>query len=158
MSTCNHEFFAFNQQEPETTRLMKLNTRARYAVRMMADLYMNAQGEDPIPLKNVAERQNISKRYLAQLATHLKNAQLLKSVWGMNGGYRLSRPGEEITILEIIEAVEGPISILDCVADSNTCERAVGCDCRVLWNDVNQAIVDRLAGFTLQDLVKGGCK
>ena len=137
---------------------MKLNTRARYAVRMMADIYKFSVDENPIPLKEVAQRQNISKRYLAQLATHLKNAQLLKSVWGMNGGYKLNRPGESITVLEIIEAVEGPVSILDCVADPGSCDRTEGCDCRVLWADVNQAIVDKLSNFTLVDFSKSGCK
>jgi Rrf2 family protein len=133
---------------------MKLNTRARYAVRMMADIYKNASGDEPMPLKQVAERQHISKRYLDQLATHLKNAQLLKSVWGMNGGYKLNKPGHEITVLEILEAVEGPMSIIDCVAHADACDRTDMCDCRTLWADVNQTLVDKLAQYTLKDLVK----
>jgi Rrf2 family protein len=133
---------------------MKLNTRARYAVRMMADIYKNANGDDPIPLNQVAARQNISKRYLDQLATHLKNAQLLKSVWGMNGGYKLNKPGGEITVLEILEAVEGPVSIIDCVGEPGACAQAGDCDCRVMWGDVNKVLVDKLADYTLDDLVK----
>lgn len=133
---------------------MKLNTRARYAVRMMADIYKHTNGDDPIPLKQVAERQQISKRYLDQLATHLKNAQLLKSVWGMNGGYKLNKPGEEITVLEILEAVEGPVSIIDCVGEPEACTQADECDCRIMWHDVNKALVDKLADYTLEDLVK----
>ncbi len=131
---------------------MKLNTRVRYAVRMMADIMKNSNGET-VPLKDVAKRQNLSKRYLSQLATPLKNAKLLKSVWGMNGGYILARPGAEITILEIIEAVEGSISIIDCITEKELCMRTEGCECRSLWSGLNDTIVSYLEGCTLEDIV-----
>jgi len=131
---------------------MKLNTKARYAVRLMADI-MKHGGEDTVPMKDVAGRQGLSKRYLSQLATSLKNAQLLKSVWGMNGGYKLSRPGREITILEIVEAVEGPIRIIDCVDDDEVCMRNDFCECRTLWKDINDVMVKKLESYTLEDLV-----
>jgi len=131
---------------------MKLNTRVRYSVRMMADI-MKHGGEGTVPLKDAARRQNLSKRYLSQLATTLKNAGLLKSVWGMNGGYMLARPGSKITILEIVEAVEGPISIIECVMDEEHCMRGDFCECKGLWNDVNSAIRDKLAACTLEELL-----
>jgi Rrf2 family protein len=133
---------------------MKVNTRARYALRMMADIMKHDDG-DPVPLKDVAKRENLSQRYLSQLAIHLKNAQLLKSVWGMNGGYRLARPAEEIRILDIFQAVEGPISVLDCLMDPNICPRYDYCDCVYLWRDINDGITNTLGKYTLRDLTKG---
>ena len=132
---------------------MKLNTKARYAVRMMADIMKFGGDGGVVPLKDVAERQNLSKRYLSQLAMALKNAQLLKSVWGNQGGYKLGRPGTDISILEIIEAVDGPVSIIDCVFEDKICDRTHFCECRDLWSDINDAIVSKLSGFTLADLV-----
>ena len=83
---------------------MKIKTRVRYAVRLMADV-MKHEKDGNVPLKDVAERQNLSKRYLSQLAIHLKNAQLLKSVWGMNGGYKLARPASEIRMCRILHEI-----------------------------------------------------
>lgn len=133
---------------------MKINTRARYAIRMMADILKNSNG-NTVPLKDVANRQNLSKRYLSQLAIPLKNAKLLKSVWGMNGGYLLAMEPEDIRILDIIEAVDGPINIIDCITDENTCDRAPFCECNVLWQDINDTITNRLAHYTLADLATG---
>ena len=133
---------------------MKVNTRARYALRMMADIMKHEDGE-PVPLKDVAKRENLSQRYLSQLAIHLKNAQLLKSVWGMNGGYMLGLEPEEIRILDIIVAVDGPINIIDCIVEETPCERAPFCECNVLWQDINDTITNRLAHYTLADLATG---
>lgn len=133
---------------------MKINTRVRYAIRLMADIYKNGK-DDPVTLKEVADRQNLSKRYLAQLAIPLRNASLLKSIWGNNGGYKLARPGEQIRILDIIEAVDGPVSVIDCVSDPELCPRMDYCECRELWVDINGAITDIMAKYTLDQLVKG---
>ena len=133
---------------------MKINTRARYAIRMMADILKNSNG-NTVPLKDVANRQNLSKRYLSQLAIPLKNAKLLKSVWGMNGGYMLGLEPEEIRILDIIVAVDGPINIIDCIVEETPCERAPFCECNVLWQDINDTITSRLALYTLADLGSG---
>jgi Rrf2 family protein len=133
---------------------MKINTRARYAIRMMADIMKSSNG-NTVPLKDVANRQNLSKRYLSQLAIPLKNAKLLKSVWGMNGGYMLALAPEEISILDIVEAVDGPVNIIDCITSENPCDRAPFCECNALWQDINDTITSRLAEYTLADLDKG---
>jgi len=135
---------------------MKINTRVRYAVRLMADV-MKHQKDGNVPLGDVARRQNLSKRYLSQLAIHLKNAQLLKSVWGMNGGYRLARPPAEIRMLDIMEAVEGPVSVIDCVTDPDSCNRYDYCECYNVWREINNGITNTLAKYTLDDLLKGSC-
>ncbi len=132
---------------------MKINTRVRYAVRMMADIASHtAQG--PVPLREVSERQGISRLYLSQLAAPLRNAGLLRSVWGNKGGYLPTRPPSEITLLEIIEAVDGPVAVLDCVVDAAFCDRAGKCTALSVWRDINAAIVRILKQYTLEDLVR----
>lgn len=136
---------------------MKINTRARYALRMMADICKNEDGT-PVPLKDVAERQGLSKRYLDQLAIALRNASLLKSVQGMRGGFLLARPGNEIRIIDIIEAVDGPVDILGCISDEHFCQRSEYCPSRTIWETINDNIVETLSHHTLEDLVKNARK
>ena len=132
---------------------MKINTRVRYAVRMMADIASHAS-RGPVPLREVAERQGISRLYLSQLAAPLRNAGLLRSVWGNKGGYLTTRPPKEITLLEIIEAVDGPVSVLDCVIDPALCKRSESCPALGVWRDINSAIVRILEQYALEDLAR----
>lgn len=134
---------------------MKINTRVRYAVRMMADIARH-EAEGPVPLKDVAERQGLSKLYLSQLATPLRNASLLKSVWGNKGGYMLARPADKIPLLDIIEAVDGPVGIIDCVLDPSLCDRSPYCESIAVWREINKAMVETLKKYTLEDLIKRG--
>lgn len=134
---------------------MKINTRVRYAIRMMADIARYG-AESPVPLKDVAERQALSKLYLSQLATPLRNASLLKSVWGNKGGYVLARPAREISLREVIESVDGPIGVIDCVLDPATCDRMEYCECIGVWRDINGAITKILERYSLQDLIDRG--
>jgi Rrf2 family protein len=120
---------------------------------MVADIAKHGHGE-PVALKDVAEREDLSKLFLSQLTSALKNASLLKSVWGNKGGYVLARPASEIRLLDIMEAVEGPVAILDCVADQGYCDRADFCECRVVWTDINEAIVNILKKYTVASLIK----
>jgi Rrf2 family protein len=131
---------------------MRINTRVRYAIRMMADIAKYGHG-DPVRLRDVADRQNLPKMYLSQLAAPLKRAQLIKSIWGNRGGYVLSRPASEISLLDIFEAVEGPIGLLDCVLDPGQCERSDYCECIGLWRTINETIVATLEHYSLADLV-----
>lgn len=134
---------------------MKINTKVRYAIRMMADIAQQGQG-DPVPLKEVADRQRLSKLYLSQLAAPLRNASLLRSVWGNKGGYVLGRPVGEINLLDIIEAVDGPVGVIDCVLDPESCDRIDYCECIGVWRDINEAIVRILERYTLEDLIHKG--
>ena len=134
---------------------MKINTRVRYAIRMMADIASRGEGE-PVPLKEVAERQGLSKLYLSQLATPLRNASLLRSVWGNKGGYVLGRSAEEINLLEIIEAVDGPVGVLDCVLEPESCDRIDYCECIGVWRDINDAMTRILERYSLKDLIIQG--
>ena len=122
---------------------------------MMADIAKNCEMK-PVPLRDVAERQGLSKLYLSQLAMPLRNAALLRSVWGNRGGYQLSRPSAEIKLLEIIEAVDGPVAVIDCVANPETCDRSDYCECIGVWNDINKALTGILKRYSLADLIARG--
>ena len=133
---------------------MKISTRARYALRFMIDLADHFQGT-PIILRDVADRQQISKRYLEQLATGLKNANLVGSTQGRGGGYILPRPPEEIHVSEIIEASIGAINVVGCVNTPTVCSRSQDCPSRGMWEKVNNSINDVLNSVTLADLCEG---
>ncbi|MDN5345134.1 MAG: hypothetical protein PWQ18_1248, partial [Clostridia bacterium] len=129
---------------------MKLSTRGEYGLRAMFDLAQH-YGEGPIPIKSVAERQDISEHYLEQLIAVLRKAGLVKSVRGAQGGYTLSRDPEEITVGDIIRVLEGPIAPVDClnVNEGDGCERAETCVTRDIWEKVRDSITDVLDSFTL---------
>ena len=134
---------------------MKLSTRARYSIRLM--MYLADHADDPvnpspIQLREIAENQNLSLRYLEQLVMPLRSARLVKSVLGKNGGYMLMRPPGEITINEIIEASIGHIQLLDCLTTDQECEFSGQCGSRRMWGIINERIVDVLNDYTLADL------
>lgn len=132
---------------------MRLSTRARYALRMMLDLARHGGLERPVSLAAVAERTDISRGYLEQLAMALRNARLVRGVAGRYGGYRLTEPPERITVGQIVEAATGPVCVVDCVDDPATCPRAEDCECRLIYGMVNERIAEVLREYTLADLL-----
>ncbi len=131
--------------------MLKLSTKARYALRAMMELAMR-EGKGPVQLREVAKAQRISAKYLEQLAIPLRHAGLLRTERGPTGGYELMRPPEEITALEVVQAVEGPLDLLECVAHTNACDRTATCATRQLWMEVGEAIGTVLERKTLADL------
>ncbi|ADL13459.1 RrF2 family transcriptional regulator [Acetohalobium arabaticum] len=131
---------------------MQLSTKGRYGVRAMFDLALQ-QKEGPIPLKEIAERQKISDNYLEQLIAVLKNNRLVESVRGAYGGYLLAKPPEEISIGDIIRALEGPIDLADCVG-GRSCEFEDNCIVELIWQKVKKEIDDILDSITLEDLLQ----
>ncbi|MBM7624713.1 RrF2 family transcriptional regulator [Sporohalobacter salinus] len=129
---------------------MKLSTKGRYGVRAMFDLVLQ-QGEGPIPLKEIAERQKISENYLEQLIAVLKNDGLVKSVRGAYGGYLLAKSPDKISIGDIIRALEGPVAFADCV-EGESCEFKNDCVIELIWQEIKQEIDGILDSFTLEDL------
>jgi Rrf2 family protein len=119
----------------------------------MADIAGHTQEKRPVPLRDVAQRQQISRLYLSQLTILLRNAALLKSVWGNKGGYLLARAPEEIRLLDIVEAVDGPFGVMDCVLDPNLCSRAESCECIGVWCSVSKSIARTLSSYTLKDVL-----
>lgn len=132
---------------------MKFSTRARYGMRAMLDLAENGGGK-LVLLKDIAERQEISKRYLEHMMTLLRNSGLVVAERGASGGYRLARAPGEIRLDEIFEALEGEIAPVDCVRDSGVCQRADDCAARDLWCEVTAAMKTVLNRQTLADLKK----
>ncbi len=119
----------------------------------MADIALHG-GESAVPRVDIARRQGISAAYIAQLFRKLERAGLVQGVKGPAGGYRLTRPPAQITVGEIVRAVEGPIALVHCVAPGGEtrCRRAERCVARRLWQQVSATIADVLDGVTLQDL------
>jgi len=101
----------------------------------------------------LAERQGLSRKYLHALLTALRSHDLVDSVRGPGGGFVLGRPPGKITLSEVLQAVEGPLSLVDCVADRGVCERASGCVARSVWQELSGAIENVLESVTLQDLI-----
>ena len=131
---------------------MRVSTRGRYALRLMLDLAMNNTGE-PVRLKDVAKRQEISEKYLEQIISILKKAGFVKSVRGPAGGYSLKRKPEEYTVGMILRLTEGSLAPVDCVEDGTDCGRADQCVTVLLWKKLNDAINGVVDNITLADLV-----
>lgn len=132
---------------------MKLSTKGRYGVKAMFDLAIH-HGEGPIPLKSIAERQGISEHYLEQLAAVLRRAKLIKSVRGAQGGYMLTRKPEDITIGDILRALEGPLAPADCVIEGDhvECDYAACCVTRSVWEKIRNGLNKVVDSITLQDM------
>jgi len=130
---------------------MRVSTRGRYALRLMLDLAMNNTGE-PVRLKDVAKRQEISEKYLEQIISILNKAGFVKSVRGP-AGYSLKRKPEEYTVGMILRLTEGSLAPVDCVEDGTDCGRADQCVTVLLWKKLNDAINGVVDNITLADLV-----
>ncbi|MGK0469532.1 RrF2 family transcriptional regulator [Clostridium sp.] len=130
---------------------MKLSTKGRYGVKAMVDLAIN-YGEQPISIKNISQRQNISEYYLEQLFSSLKKAKLIKSIRGAQGGYILNRAPEEITIQDVINVLEGPIEVSNCLED-DACNNIDCCATRILWKKIKDSIDSVTSSITLKDIV-----
>ncbi len=113
-------------------------------------------GNGPVLLATVAERQQLSPKYLHALLSSLKRAGLVQSRRGAGGGYELVLPPERINLLEVLEALEGPVQVVDCLADEAHCDAMVGCVTRGLWAELGECISDLLRSKTLADLAQEG--
>jgi Rrf2 family protein len=131
--------------------VVKVSTKARYALRAMIELALH-EGEGPRHLQEIALAQRLSTKYLEQLTIALRHAGLLRAQRGPSGGYELARPADEITPLDIFLAVEGPLELLNCVGSPATCERSPTCVARRLWMEAGAAMNSVLARVTLADL------
>lgn len=130
-----------------------ISTRGRYAIRVMIDLAENNTG-CCIPLKDIADRQQISKKYLEIIVKDMVAGGLLKGVSGKGGGYRLSRSPEEYSIGEILELMEGPLSSVACLAEQrNTCPRQAVCQTLPMWTEFDQMVHDFFFSRKLSDLL-----
>jgi len=132
--------------------MLKLSTKGRYGVRLMLDLAQN-HGDTPVPLSDIAVRQEISEKYLEHLIAPLKKAKLINSVRGMRGGYTLANQPGEITLRDIVTAVEGAICVVDCTSNPSRCRRSKNCLTRGVWTELSAKISSHLSSITLQKLI-----
>ena len=130
---------------------VKISTKTRYGMRFMIDL-AQSQGEGRVALKDIADRQGLSKKYLEQVVAPLASAGLLDVTRGNQGGYRLSCDASAITLADIVAASEDGLELLDCMGSLSACERAEDCPSRRVWGGFQAAIGDYLSGLTLADV------
>jgi Rrf2 family iron-sulfur cluster assembly transcriptional regulator len=131
---------------------MRLTTKGRYAVTAMLDLALHA-GDDPITLAEISSRQGISLAYLEQLFSRLRKRGLVNSARGPGGGYRLGRPPEEVSVADVISAVDEAVDATRCGGLRN-CQSEQRCLTHDLWEELSQEIRDFLAGISLGELVR----
>ena len=131
---------------------MKLSTKGCYGLRAMVDLAQH-QGEGPLLMQAIADRQGVSRKYLHALLTSLRAAGMVRSVRGSGGGYVLARRPADLPVLDILEALEGSLDISDCVRYAGTCERSSECARHDIWAELSRAMASWLHGLTLADLV-----
>jgi len=130
---------------------MKLSTRVRYGVRAILELAMSGN-KGPLQLKIIAQRQDISVKYLEQLMVVLKVAGYVRSIRGSKGGYMLAKAPDQIELIDVFHCLEGTVTTVECVDNKDYCVRAANCAARDLWVKVQKAIEDVLKSTTLQDL------
>lgn len=132
---------------------MKISTKGRYALRMLVDLAEH-QNEGFVALKDIAGRQNISKKYLEQIVPVLNNSGFLQTNRGYQGGYRLSRTPDKYTVGDILRLTEGSLAPVACLENSpNLCERQNECATLHVWEGLYKVINEYLDGITLQDII-----
>ena len=132
---------------------MKISTKGRYALRLMLDIALTG-GEAPVSLRDVAQRQDISDKYLEQIITPLGRAGLVRSVRGAGGGYLLTRPPEEYTVGEILRLLEGSLVPVICAEAKSCCCRAEQCVTQEIWEEIAAAVSAVVDHTTLADLVE----
>lgn len=132
---------------------MMISTRGRYALRVMIDLAEHSEGY--IPMKAVAQRQELSLKYLEQILPVLTKHHLIEGIQGRGGGYRLCRKPEEYTAGEVLRLTEGDLAPVSCIgSDATPCERSEECRTLPLWSGLNKVVNEYLDSVTLADLMQ----
>lgn len=131
---------------------MKISTRGRYGLRILLDLAL-FDSEKPRLIRDIAQSQKISEKYVSRLIIDLRRAGMVRSIRGAKGGFKIFKKPAEITLLDVVEVMEGPLSIVGCVALPEKCTSSTLCSTRQLWDKVNSDIRESLRKFTLQDVM-----
>ncbi|MBS7370311.1 MAG: Rrf2 family transcriptional regulator [Oscillospiraceae bacterium] len=133
---------------------MKISTKGRYALRLLLDLAEH-KDEGYVALKDIAERQGISKKYLEQIVPLLNKAELLRTNRGYQGGYSLAKEPDKYTVGEILRVTEGNLFPVACLQfEPNSCPRCDGCMTLPIWEGLYKTISDYLDGITLKDILE----
>ena len=132
---------------------MKLSTKGRYGTRALLDLALRQEGE-PVLLKDIAQRQQISQGYLEHLITPLVAGGIVRSTRGARGGVMLAKAPQDIKLSEVIRLLEGSVAPTDCINDPGVCNRSDSCVTRDVWCELEKAMSKILEATTLQNLVE----
>ena len=133
---------------------MIVSTKGRYALRVMVS-FAQRGGEDYVPLKEIAEAEGISQKYLESIMTPLSKAGFVDAVHGKGGGYRLNRPPEDYTVGSIHTLTEGNLSAVSCTAQgASACSRTECCQAKPMWDKLDKMIDEFFEGITIADLLK----
>ena len=130
---------------------MWISTKAQYGLRALIEI--GKRPGEAVPLKDVAERQDLSQHYLEQIASNLRRAGFVRSVRGAYGGYKLSRAPELISAWDVVTALEGSLAPVTCLEDADSCSRMGSCATEGMWKEVENAVRRVLEGCTLADLI-----
>ncbi|MBI3948458.1 MAG: Rrf2 family transcriptional regulator [Armatimonadetes bacterium] len=134
---------------------MNLTSKGQYASRAILDLSVH-YADGPVTIEEIAERQGVPRKYLGQVLLMLKRAGLVHSVRGRRGGYRLSRPPDQVTLGEVIRATDGPLAPISCVSETTyrpcTCPSQETCGLRTVWREVSEAIADVLDRTSMETI------
>ncbi|MBI4492329.1 MAG: Rrf2 family transcriptional regulator [Chloroflexi bacterium] len=136
---------------------MKVSTRIHYGLRAMIEL-AKVHGTRPLALSEIARTEELPLAYLEQLVADLRRAHLVGGMRGLHGGYRLTRPPAQVTVGDVVRALEGPLALVDCLSQDyqpGGCEREIECLSRSIWSQVKQSIEQVLDSTTLEDLCLG---
>ena len=137
---------------------MRLSTRGRYGLKAMYQLAIH-YGEGPIPLKQIADKENLSENYLEQLVSQLRKEGLLTSVRGAQGGYMLAMPPREITVGNVLRVLEGDLAPADCIMEEDYgCENEENCVTKLVWIKIKDSIDEVVDSITLQDMIDESIK
>ncbi len=135
---------------------MKLSTKGRYGLRAIIDMAVNSEdGTETISIQSISQRQGISETYLEQLMRPLKQAGLINSIRGAGGGYQLARDAAQISVGEVLRALEGDLKPVDCgaIRQSGGCDAADSCVTKLVWKRMNEAIQNAVDSITLGELI-----
>jgi Rrf2 family protein len=131
--------------------MFTISTQVRYALRGLIRL-AEREATEPVSISQIAEEEDISKKYLENIFKLLKRGGIVRSLRGPVGGYTLTRKPEEINLAEIIEAVEGRISVVECLESPEICERITGCLTRSVWEELQRNMKEYCASKTLESI------
>lgn len=133
---------------------MMVSTKGRYALRVLTDMAEH-QSEGYLPLKEIAQRQEISEKYLESIVKALVKGGVLKGLRGKGGGYRLSKTPDQFTVGEILRMTEGSLAPVACLeAGSEPCEKMLDCRTLAMWQGLDKVINEYLNGYTIADLMQ----
>lgn len=131
---------------------MRISTKIRYGARALVELAFY-YGKGPVDLKEIAQKEGISLKYLEQVIIPLRTAGLVKSIRGSKGGYALAKPPSEISFSNLLEVLDGPIELIECLKDPKFCSKTASCVTRDVWKEASEAMRKVFSSITLEEMV-----